>query len=58
MLAHDVAPSLAAGLSIRAIADTTRDTLAWLLETPDATVTGLNLDGERELLSAWHAKSG
>ena len=34
--AHDVQPSLDAGLTIRPLADTTRDTLAWLEATPDA----------------------
>jgi nucleoside-diphosphate-sugar epimerase len=55
--AHDVQPSLDAGLTIRPLADTTRDTLAWLEATPDATVGGIDLDRERELLSAWHARS-
>jgi len=50
MLAHDVAPSLAAGLRIRPLADTARDTLAWLRATPDAVVTGLTAEEERTLL--------
>ncbi|MEJ7832377.1 MAG: epimerase [Nocardioides sp.] len=50
MLSHDVTPSIEAGLSIRPVSDTTRDTLAWLRETPDAEVTGLTRDEERELL--------
>jgi nucleoside-diphosphate-sugar epimerase len=53
--AHDVGPSLDAGLTIRPLADTTRDTLAWLRATPDATVSGISLDRERELLDAWAA---
>jgi hypothetical protein len=53
MLAHDVRPSLDAGLEVRPIADTTRDTLAWLRENPDAEVTGLTRDEEREVLDAW-----
>ena len=48
--AHDVQPSLDAGLTIRPLADTTRDTLAWLEATPDAVVSGIDLDRERELL--------
>ena len=32
--AHDVQPSLDAGLTVRPLADTTRDTLAWLEATP------------------------
>jgi 2'-hydroxyisoflavone reductase len=54
--AHDVRPSLDAGLAIRPLADTTRDTLAWLDATPDAVVSGISLDRERELLAAWHAR--
>jgi len=54
--AHDVEPSLDAGLTIRPLADTTRDTLAWLDATPDAPVSGISLDREGELLAAWHAR--
>lgn len=54
MLAHDATPSCDAGLVTRPIADTTRDTLAWLLESPDANVTGLTRDKERAVLHAWH----
>lgn len=55
MLAHDVTPSLDAGLTVRPVADTTRDTLMWLGETPNAEVTGLTRDEERTLLVAWRA---
>jgi nucleoside-diphosphate-sugar epimerase len=51
--AHDVQPSLDAGLTIRPLAETTRDTLAWLDATPDAVVSGIDLVRERELLDAW-----
>ena len=54
--AHDVQPSLDAGLTVRPLADTTRDTLAWLEATPDAAVSGISLDRERELLDAWLAR--
>lgn len=54
--AHDVQPSLDAGLTIRPLAETTRDTLAWLEATADATVSGISLDREKELLAAWHAR--
>ncbi len=54
--AHDVQPSLDAGLTVRALADTTRDTLAWLKATPDAVVSGISLDRERELLDAWQTR--
>jgi nucleoside-diphosphate-sugar epimerase len=52
--AHDVQPSLDAGLTIRPLAETTRDTLAWLEATPDAPVSGISLEREGELLAAWH----
>ncbi|MBA3781394.1 MAG: epimerase [Nocardioides sp.] len=56
MLAHDPTPSFDAGLSVRPIADTTRDTLAWLRETPDAVRTGLSPEAEARVLAAWHAR--
>ena len=55
--AHDVQPSFDAGLALRPIADTARDTLAWLEATPDAAVRGIDLARERELLDAWHART-
>ena len=55
--AHDVQPSLDAGLTIRPLAETTRDTLAWLEATPDAVVSGIDLAREKELLEAWHART-
>jgi 2'-hydroxyisoflavone reductase len=55
--AHDAQPSLDAGLVLRPLADTTRDTLAWLEATPDATITGISPDRERELLAAWHSRT-
>ncbi|RYP85341.1 epimerase [Nocardioides guangzhouensis] len=51
-MAHDVAPSLAAGLRLRPLADTARDTLAWVRSDPDAVVTGLTVDEERAVLAA------
>jgi nucleoside-diphosphate-sugar epimerase len=51
-MTHDVTSTLAAGLKIRPFAETTRDTLAWLSATPDATVTGLTRDEEQEVLAA------
>lgn len=53
MLAHDAGPSFAAGLTTRPIADTARDTLAWLRDTPEAEITGLTRDEEAELLADW-----
>lgn len=57
MLAHDVTPSLAAGLRPRPVADTARDTLDWVRAEPDAVVSGITRDREAELLAAWHARS-
>lgn len=51
MLAHDVTPSREAGLRLRPVADTARDTLAWARATPDATVTGLTRAEEAEVLA-------
>jgi 2'-hydroxyisoflavone reductase len=53
MAAHDPTPSYEAGLVLRPIAETARDTLAWLRATPDATVTGLSREREAEVLTAW-----
>ncbi len=52
MAAHDPAPSIAAGLKLRPVAETARDTLAWVRETPDAVVTGMTRDREAEILAA------
>jgi 2'-hydroxyisoflavone reductase len=59
MLAHDATPSYDAGLVTRPLADTARDTLAWLRATPDATLTGLGREEEAEVLAAWaEARTG
>jgi 2'-hydroxyisoflavone reductase len=55
--AHDVQPSLDAGLRLRPLAETTRDTLAWLEADPEAPVSGISLEREKELLAAWHGGS-
>ncbi|WP_369371168.1 NAD-dependent epimerase/dehydratase family protein [Promicromonospora sp. Populi] len=52
MLTHDATASLSAGLRVRPIAESARDTLAWLRATPDAKVTGLTRDEEQEVLAA------
>lgn len=52
---HDPAPSLAAGLVLRPVADTARDTLAWLRATPGAPVSGMSRAKESAVLAAWHA---
>jgi nucleoside-diphosphate-sugar epimerase len=51
---HDVTASLAAGLTVRPLEESARDTLAWLRATPDGTVTGLTRDEESEVLLNWH----
>ncbi|WP_285103216.1 NAD-dependent epimerase/dehydratase family protein [Promicromonospora sp. MEB111] len=51
-MTHDVTSSLAAGLTIRPIDQTARDTLVWLQATPDAKVTGLTRAEEQEVLAA------
>ncbi|TYL45651.1 NAD-dependent epimerase/dehydratase family protein [Nocardioides sp. BGMRC 2183] len=53
MRAHDPAPAIAAGLRLRPLSDTFADTMAWLRSTPDAFVTGIDAERERELLEAW-----
>ena len=55
-MAHDVTPSLEAGLRLRPLAETARDTLAWVRSTPDARVTGLTRAEEQEVLTALSAE--
>ncbi len=55
LMTHDVSASYAAGLVTRPLSETARDTLRWLQETPDATVTGIDRDAEAAVLAAWHA---
>lgn len=52
---HDPTPSYDAGLVLRSIEDTARDTLAWQRATPDAGSTGMSREREAEVLAAWHA---
>jgi 2'-hydroxyisoflavone reductase len=58
MTARDATPSLDAGLVVRPVAETARDTLAWLREHPDARRTGLSREHEQRVLAAWHGRSG
>lgn len=53
MMSHDPAPSLAAGLATRPVAETARDTLAWLREHPEAPREALTRDEEAAVLAAW-----
>lgn len=56
-----VARALAAGLQVRPIALTTRDTLAWHLTRPEEErrklKTGLDADREADLLKKWRARA-
>lgn len=54
LMAHDVTPTLKAGLVVRPVEETARDTLAWLRATPDAPVTGLTTEEHRNLLHRWY----
>jgi nucleoside-diphosphate-sugar epimerase len=51
---RDTAPARAAGLTVRPLAQTARDTLAWA-RSAGGKVTGLTADEESEALKAWHA---
>ena len=53
-MSRDVSETLAAGLTVRPLAETARDTFDWLQQDPDANVTGLSLAEHRELLHRWH----
>ncbi len=50
MLAHDPGPAKAAGLTTRPVADTARDTLAWVRSEPGVDVGGLTREQEAEVL--------
>jgi 2'-hydroxyisoflavone reductase len=56
MMTHDHDASHRAGLVVRPVADTARDTLEWLRATPDAVRTGLSREREAEVLAAWEAR--
>jgi nucleoside-diphosphate-sugar epimerase len=56
MMTHDHEASRRAGLVVRPVADTARDTLAWLRANPDAVRTGLSREREAEVLAAWRAR--
>ncbi|GAA5142645.1 SDR family oxidoreductase [Nocardioides marinquilinus] len=58
MTARDASPSLDAGLVVRPVAETARDTLAWLRERPEVRRTGLSREHEQQVLAAWHGRSG
>jgi nucleoside-diphosphate-sugar epimerase len=56
MITHRFDLSAKAGLTVRSYADTARDTLAWLRETPDAPRTGMSREREAEVLERWSRK--
>lgn len=58
MLAHDPTPSYDAGLVVRPVADTARDTLDWLRATPEATRTGISREREAAVLADWQRRAG
>jgi 2'-hydroxyisoflavone reductase len=53
-MAHDVTPSLEAGLSPRPLAETARDTLEWLQNAPARPHTaGISVKDETDILAEW-----
>ena len=54
MLAHDADLPHQAGLRTRPLAESARDTAAWVDATPDAVQTGITRNRERELLDDYH----
>jgi len=52
---RDTTAARHAGLNLRALSETARDTLGWL-RTANGPVVGLTIDEEREVLAAWHAR--
>jgi hypothetical protein len=48
-------PARDAGLTVRPLAETARDTLSWM-RGRDGAVTGLTADEEGAVLAAWHAR--
>lgn len=56
MTSHDVSAAIAAGLTVRPIAKTAIDTLAWLRSDDRAPRTGLSRAAEQDLLDDWHAR--
>jgi 2'-hydroxyisoflavone reductase len=58
MMTHDHYPSYHAGLAVRPVAQTARETLAWLRESPDAPRTGMSREREAEVLDRWLRKAG
>jgi hypothetical protein len=51
---RDTSPARESGLTVRALAETARDTLFWA-RAAGGPVTGLTADEEKAVLKAWHA---
>ena len=56
LMSVDVEASYDAGLRTRRLADTARDTLAWLRDEPDSPVAGLDRAAEANVLAAWRTR--
>jgi 2'-hydroxyisoflavone reductase len=56
LMSVDVEPSYDAGLRTRPLADTARDTLAWLRAEPGAPIAGLDRAAEAAVLDAWRTR--
>jgi 2'-hydroxyisoflavone reductase len=54
LLSRDVGPAVAAGLVVRPLEETARDTFDWLQQNPGANITGLTAAEHRDLLHRWH----
>lgn len=55
IMTADPAAALGAGLSLRPLSDTVRDTLAWTRATEQPSRPGLEAESERALLRRWHS---
>ena len=51
---RDTTPARSAGLTLRPLAESARDTLAWA-RAAGGPVTGLTAEEEGSILAAWHA---
>jgi nucleoside-diphosphate-sugar epimerase len=56
-LTRDVGAALAAGLTVRDLGETARDTLSWYVDEGERTlISGLTPQDESAVLAAWHAR--
>jgi 2'-hydroxyisoflavone reductase len=58
MMAADPAKAFGTGLTPRPLADTVRDTWAWVQSATPPTAPGISPERERDLLAAWRARRG